>query len=784
VPDLERLYNAIERAAETAYGGEDSDLSNERAAAIDAYLGRNTLPAPDGRSQVVDRTVYETIQWMLPSLARIFANGDDVVELPPLGPDDEAGAKQEAQYLNYLVLQKNNWFETFTTAAKDALLTKAGYLYCYKEKRRQIELEKYERQTEVGVSMIMQDKPEVVGIKEYPDPDYEAPPPQPMMQMGPQGPVPVIDPQTGQPAMQPPPPPPMLYDLEIRRVKEDVGYCIEVLPPERVRVSEKHKQVQLLGCPYFEYFDWVTISDLRKDGYKIEDDVESVADDRYPAPEDTARDQFNEHQEDENALDPAMRRVLTRYCWLQHDTDEDGIAELNYAVVVGKKVVFREEQNEIPIGVLCPDPLPHRHIGMCPADNTIDIQQIKTVTLRNGLDNLQISNNPQKFGDPSKVNLDDMLVSRPGGITRTRNGAIFGQDFGVYPIPFVFPQVVEALGYFEQMTEGRTGVNRYFQGTDQNALNKTSGGIQQLSTMAAQRVEQVARHFANGIERLFAVLHALVLKGGHHTESIKLQGNWVEIDPSTWRRRTDFRISVGYAAGNKDAQINRLMLLRANQLQEIQLGLPTTQARNVYETNIELAKAADFSSPQRFVTDPAKVPPPGPPQPDPTIMAAEQMKTQSAEKIKAAELHSQEKIKEGELQVEKYKTDKDAEVKLTIAAHQAQHAKDLEQFKAQHSVGMKQFEGQQTAQLEEHRARLKASPVQEVDGKVQALAEELKRVVVSIQDALATILTAKRTIRRGKDGKAEGVDIVGADGSVLAQQAIQRGADGRIAGSA
>lgn len=765
MPDLERLYNAIERAAETAYGGEDSDLSTERALAIDAYLGRNNIPAPDGRSQVVDRTVYETIQWMLPSLARIFANGDDVVELPPLGKDDEQGAKQEAQYLNYLVLQKNNWFEVFTTASKDALLTKAGYLYCYRESRRQVELEKYERQTEQGVALILQDKPEVVSHKEYPDPDYEAPPPQPMMQMGPMGPQPVIDPMTGQPAMQPPPPPPMLYDLEIRRVKEEVGYCIEALPPERCKVSDKHKQVQLTGCPYFEYYDWVTISELRKDGYTIEDDTGSDVND-YPSPEDSARDRFGEHNEDENALDPAMRRVLVRYVWIAYDTDEDGISELNYAVVVGKKVVYREESNEIPIGVLCPDPLPHRHVGLCPADNTLDIQQIKTVTLRNGLDNLQISNNPVKFGDPSKVNLDDMLVSRPGGITRTRNGAVFGQDFGVYPIPFVFPQVVEAMGFFEQMTEGRTGVNRYFQGTDQNALNKTSSGIQQLSTMASQRVEMTARHFANGIERLFAVLHAIVLKGGHHTESIKLQGQWVDIDPSTWRRRTDFRISVGYAAGNKDALVARLSMLRAQQMEELQLGLPTVQPRNIYETDIEIAKAADMSSPQRFFTDPNLAPPRQPPQPDPTIMAAEQMKTQSAEKIKAAEIHSAEQIKEGELQVEKYKTDKDNEVKLIIAQHQAQmkgaemqHAKDMKHFEARHEVGMKQFDGEQTAHLEEHKARLNPKMV-EAHSKAKQGADATE-ILSKHTDLLGQVLKAvsgRKRILRGKDGRAEGIE--------------------------
>lgn len=783
MPDLDALYNAIEQAEESSYGGDEGLLAEERAASIDAYLGRNTMPAPDGRSQVVDRTVYETIQWMLPSLARIFANGDDVVELPPLGPDDEEGAKQEAQYLNYLVLQKNNWFEVFTTASKDALLTKAGYLYAYKEKRRQVELEAYEKQTQEGVALILQDQPEIVEINSYPDPDWTPPPPQPMMQPDPMTgqPMPVMGPQG--PLMMEPPPAPMLYDLKIRRVKEEIAYCLDVLPPERCRVSEKHKQVQLSGCPYFEYFDWVTISDLRRDGYDIPDDIESE-DEPYQAQEDIARDRYYENATERNELDPAMRQVKTRYVWIAYDYDGDGISELNYAIVVGRRVVHREECNEIPVGVLCPDPLPHRHIGLCPADNTKDIQDIKTVTIRNGLDNLQISNNPVKFGDPSKVNLDDMLTSRPGGITRTRNGAIFGQDFGVYPIPFVFPQVIEAMGYFEQMTEGRTGVNRYFQGTDQNALNKTAMGIQQLSTMAAQRVEQVARHYANGIERLFAILHALVLKGGHKKDTVKLRGKWVDIDPATWRRRTDFRISVGYASGNKDAQVNRLMMLGAQQLQALQLGLPVVQPRNVYETNVELTKAMDMASPERFWTDPATLGPPQPPQPDPTIVAVEQMKAQSAERLKAADIQSAEKIKGAELDMEKYQTDVDADVKLRIAAHNAEHSERMENVKGNVQAGLKQIEGQQAAGLKEREYQLKNQPARDVAQQVEVLKQELIEAAQGMKEALQILLTAKRTIRRGKGGKAEGVDIVGPDGSVIAQQNIQYGADGRIAGSA
>ena len=767
MPDLDKLYNAIEQAEHTSYGGDEGQLAEERGASIDAYLGRNTMPAPDGRSQIVDRTVYETIQWMLPSLARIFANGDDVVELPPLGRDDEEGAKQEAQYLNYLVLQKNNWFEIFTTASKDALMTKAGYLYAYREKRRQVEMEKYERQTQEGVALILQDKAEVVKLEEYPDPDYSPPPPQPMVQMTPAGPQPVIDPATGQPVMQPPPPPPMLYDLDIRRVKEEIGYCIEVLPPERCRISEKHKQVQLIGCPYFEYFDWMSISDLRRDGYDIEDDVSSE-DEPNSSQEDVARDQYFENASERNELDPSMRRVKTRYVWIAYDYDEDGIAELNYAIVVGKKVVHREECNEIPIGVLCPDPMPHRHVGMCPADNTRDIQEIKTVTIRNGLDNLQISNNPQKFGDPTKVNLDDMLVSRPGGITRVRNGAVYGQDFGVYPIPFVFPQVIEAMGYFEQMTEGRTGVNRYFQGTDQNALNKTAMGIQQLSTMAAARVEQIARHFANGIERLFAVLHAIVLRGGHHTDTVKLRGNWVEVDPATWRRRTDFRISVGYASGNKDAQVNRLMMLGAQQMQALQLGLPVVQPRNVYETYLEMTKAMDMAAPERFWTDPATVPPPQPPQPDPTLVAIEQMKTQSAERVKGADIQSAEKIKHAELEMKKYETDLDAEVKLRLAAHSGQHAKDMETHKGRVQAELRQMDGIQTERLESHRASLnpkaieaKASARQSdsIGELVQSIAKSHAEHGKMLGEVLKAVSAPKRFVR-DKSGKVTGAEIV------------------------
>jgi hypothetical protein len=768
MPDIDRLLNAIDAAEADSYGSDtDGDLSAERANAVDHYLGKNVEAAPDGRSQVVDRSVYETIQWMKPSLCRIFANGDDVVELPPVGPEDEAGAKQEAQYLNHIVLQKNNWFEIFSTASTDALLTKAGYLYAYKHKRRQIELEKYERQTQESLALIMEDDPEIVNFEEYPDPEYKEPPPQ-------------VDPMTGM--AMPPPPAPMLYDVEIRRVKEEVQYCIDVLPPERCKIAESTKTVQLKDSSYFEYYDFPTISELRQDGYEIDDDIADGDD--IDTEEDAARDQYSENTGDEDKpADPSMRRVKCRWVWIRHDYDEDGIAELQYVIRVGQKVLHREEVNRIPVAVLCPDPLPHRHVGLCPADTVIDIQRIKTSILRGGLDNLQLSNNPRTYVNPSMVNLDDLLVSRPGGVVRGKG--VFGQDIAPLVVPFVFPQAMEGLEYMDQVRENRTGTNRYFTGLDQNALNKTATGIQQLSTMAAQRVEQIARHFANGIEELFSILHEIIMKGGHKSDVVKLAGQWVPIDPTQWRKRTDFRISVGYAAGNKDAMVSRLMMIANMQKEALMGGLPVVKPENIYETAMELTKASDFSAPNRFWTDPKTVPPAPPPQPDITVMAAEQENTKRTITAKQLDVEQKERDSVRDFELKKFEIETNAINSREVERMRLDHAHSLEDRKAVNQAGLKQIEGQQAEKIEDKRLTHKTDTNKisaQVDELQQTVAEG-REVLSDMQQAIKTLITAKRQIRRGKDGKAEGVDIVGPDGAVIASQKVQRGPDGKVLGA-
>src|SRR5882672_1756380 len=78
-------------------GGE---LSEQRRKALRYYLGEPLGNEQEGRSKVVSTDVADVVEWILPSLLKIFTAGDDVVRFEPTGPEDEEVAKQATEYVN------------------------------------------------------------------------------------------------------------------------------------------------------------------------------------------------------------------------------------------------------------------------------------------------------------------------------------------------------------------------------------------------------------------------------------------------------------------------------------------------------------------------------------------------------------------------------------------------------------------------------------------------------------------------------------------------------------
>lgn len=783
--DNEALLRAIDQAEEFCYSSDDnSQLAADRSKAIDYYLGVNTDPAPEGRSQVVDRSVFETIQWILPSLVRIFANGDDIVSVAPVGPEDEQPAKQEGQYLNHVILKKTPWFQTCIDWFTDALLTRNAYVYVYRDYKRNVEIERYERQTRTGITLLTQGpngQPdpdvEIVDIKEYPDPDggqepVMGPDGQPQMQPAP------IPPEIQQQVMQaqvsgqqlPPPPmvpvmgPAMLYDITLRRTEKEGRYCIDVLPPERCKVSHRTPTFRLDQCPYFEYYEYQTISDLRAAGYDVEDDIESGDDDDDLTMEAYARNRFMENVGDDQPEDPAMRRVKVRTIWIQHDYDGNGIAEMQRVIRVGREILFREEVGRIHVASIVPLTLPHRHIGLSAADVTMDLQDIKRAIMRGGLDNLYLSNN-NRMGVTNKVNLDDVLISRPGQPIRVDTDAPDAAGH-IFPVvtPFIFPQAIEALQFMGDVTDNRVGVSKNFTGLDTNALSTNQSGvaINQLTTMAAQRVELIARIFADGVKDLVSILHEVILKGGHKKETVQIRGQWVDVDPATWRKRKDFDITVGYASGNRDAMMQHLLLMNQKQMEALTAGIPVVTPQNIYETNVELTKAANFSSAERFWTDPQKIPP-KPPQPDPIIAQAQikaQADTQKAQlsaQVEQAKLAQAEQESQREVALQKYIADQQAQVQLIVKSAEAEHQKFLERLKGEHAAGLAAIGAALDPKTTEAKTGSDTSKQHgDLIQHVMKAHEDQKAMMNEMMGHLQKLAGPKKAIR-GKDGKIESV---------------------------
>lgn len=782
--DEDALYNAIEAARAASYGADGDDtLAAERATAIRRYIGQNTIDAPEGTSRALSRDTYDTIGWILPSLIRIFTNSDQVCVFDPVGPEDEDQADQESLAVSHVVQRQNNWFQVCHDWFLDALLLKNAYAMAYWDRSVQVETETYESLTEQSLAMLLDDgDAEVVEHAERPDPDAQ---PQPMLD--PMG-QPMIGPD-GMPMMQPPP---MLHDVVIKRTAEAKRVKLCVLPPERVVVSHYTPDFTLRRCPYFEYWEMRTLSDLRADGLKVEDDITDGAGDEDTV-EDEARNQYGESITESNIeqTDPSLRRVRARVCFIRFDADGDGIAELQQVILVGRTILHREVVNRIPVACITPVPLSHRHMGMSIADAVADIEAIKTAILRQGLNNLYQANNPRLVVN-DKVNLDDLLYAKPNGIVRTLDGALPGEVAMPLPVPNIFTNAMQALEMFDGVRENRTGTNRYFTGTDANSLNQTATGVAQLTSSSQQRVEHIARICAMGVEELFSIVHEMMLKHGQQKHTMRLAGKWVDVDPSQWKNRDDLRINVGLGTGNREQVLMHLNNILGAQEKFMALGLATPD--NIHHTLQEMTKAAGFSGGERFWNDPQQNPIPAPPNPDAMKAENERLRLehdrerdQAQNRYEVAAKALEATMKAVDVELKRYEIDQGTAIevlKLKAGAEQAQQQAEREDARTGQQIdaedrrlhaqliAKKDEAAQPGAKAGKSLAKgdalndvLGAAANEVVEGLKAEQGSQIESLMSTMHEQIAALtklaegLTAEREIVRGPDGRPAGVRL-------------------------
>ena len=652
----EQILSKIDNEENIAYGINDSQLSAERAEAIQYYLGEPFGNEQEGRSQVVSYDVQDTIESALPQLLKVFVSGDEVVKFEPKNPEDVAAADQETDYVNHVVMEKNNGFETFYVWFKDALLSKNGYIKAYYEENEEYETEEYKGLTDGQLDMFAaDDNIEIEEHEEYPDPSVDmAILQQQAMMMG------------QDPALVPIP---MLHDVKIK-VKEITGEIkIKNVAPENMMVSVDCIGTDLNTARFVQHRELMHPSEVAEIFDVDENEINQIMAemDEFEI-ESNARDIYSEQYD--RAVDTS--EVLVRDTYLKVD------GERKRFVVLGNQIIYKEDSCEhVPFACVSPMLMPHRHVGRSYTDLTKDIQMIKSTLIRGQLDNMYLANNG-RYAISDRVNLDDMLTSRPGGVVRV-NGEPSASILPLQHAPFP-PTSFTMVEYMDDMKEKRTGITAYNQGLDSNSLNKTATGVQQIMSAAQQRLELVARTFAEtGVKDLFLLVHRLVRQNVTKPDIVRIRNQWVNIDPREWKNRKDLSISVGLGAGNKDQQLMHLNTILQMQKEALAVGL--TDPEKIYNALAKLTQNAGFKNPDEFWINPANTPQVEGTPPDPTTMAIQ-----------------------GQLAIEQAKAQGD----LAIAREKAEANLEQEQLRSRNDVIIEREKIAAQAELERFKAQLKA----------------------------------------------------------------------------
>lgn len=768
-----------------------NELSAKRARAIEYYRGEmSDTPSATGRSSVVSRDLADTIGWMLPGIIRVFTAGESMAEYQPVGKGDDKFAKQATDLINHVFWKDNPGYRILWNATHDSLLQGNGIVKHWWDDAEECEYSVLTGMTEEQIALLQQDGAEIVSAEEGEPQKVQQP-----------------DPMTGQMADIDVP----TWNIKIKRVTRTGTLRIDCIPPESFLKSDDFPEIE--KCRFTAHWDEKTRSDLIEMGFD-KDVVNELPKFRST----TLRNETLAREGDtiggmSDAGNHAMDLIEVFECYIRADMDGDGVAETVRAFYAGgagagELLDWEVWDDEVPFTDIPCEPVPHRWDARSVADETVDVQRIKTVLTRQFLDNLYWVNNPLMEVEADTVTNPEMLTSPVfGGTVWRKKGSMAVAGIKPVAIPFIGDKALLGLEHFDQVVEKRTGVSRSTMALDPETLqNQTATANQNQRDAAYSQIELIARNMAElGWVKVFQKLLRLVVKHQDRPRTIRLKDEPVEIDPRFWNSSMDVTVNTGLGTGSRDRDMamlsNIAMSQREMTMQMFQAGMKDKailMLPKVIKTLTKLAESSGIRNPDEYyidVTDEeiAQLAQAAmQPQPDPAIemekaklqmqMQLEQAKMQAAVEKERAQMQADLEVKMAEMQasgaLEKQKLDFERE-KLVVEAQQkerdreqqwqiellkinAQQQAQEQQIAADGEKQTRQLTAEEKSKKRDGKAKLNetlvASGKNPMPDGVEP--EEIMKHMGQMVEMLSKAMTAPKRVVRGPDGRASHVETV------------------------
>ena len=524
------------------------------------------FPKLSKRFSFTSTDVADKVEWALPSLIRIFFGSEEIISVKGRTAEDDHQAETMQKLINFQLQRLNPGFMIFYRWFKDALITGLGIVKCYWER---------DWETKTWKQVVGWDELQAAEL----DPNIEV--------------VQAEDLGNG------------LYNatFKMKAVTKNQPVVENIPAPEFIFDPNA---ITIKDSQFVAHRKLVTADYLRRkaeegwyDKDAVENAIEASSDSQYIDQVETYLKPFKLSYSE--PPDSARRKILLYECYTKYDINGDGLLE-DVIITVANGQILRIVENiygRPPFFVISPILEPYQIWGKGFSDILADVQHIKTAVIRQIIVNIALNNDPKMFINEQLVNIDDIL--NDAAFIRVEGAP--SQAMQPIPIQPLAPWTFNFLEYWETVGENRTGITRYTQGLDAKALNKTATGIQLIMNAANQRLELIARIFAEtGIKELFEFLVELNQRFIDQETVIRLTNEPLIIRPDDIRGQFDLVINAGVGAGVKETTLQHLQLLIGLYPQLLQIGIATP--KNVYNAIKKLIETLGFKNTDDFITDP------------------------------------------------------------------------------------------------------------------------------------------------------------------------------------
>ena len=575
----EEILAIVSSELSSSSGASENDaIQAGRQKALAAYSG-DKGSVVEGRSSVVSTDVADAIEWIMPEVMKAFTQNNEVVTFDPVGPEDRRQAQIESRYVYDILMKDNEGFIALHEFFKDALLQKNGFFKVWYEDEPYVTIENYTGLNQLEFETLQMDPElEITGLTEEQFADEHG-------------------------SM-------IIYNVNCKRTRKNGKIKIECIAPDDMRINRMHNSVCLKNARFIAQAMTMTKSDLIEAGF----DREIV--DSLPTESEEFRESKNYRFSMQgeniapyggNSKDPSQYTYDVSECYMRMDLDGDGIAERVKITVAGfdnpTHILDIEEVEEWPFISATAILMSHKLFGLSVYDRLKEIQEQKTAIWRNILDNMYLKNNQRTIAVEGMVNLDDLLISRPGGIIRAkRTDAV-----APYVTPDLGSDVYRMVDYLDQVRAGRVGVSPEGSIADQSIGDAVgSEGVERLLSQKEELVGLMVRVFAEtGIKPLMQMIRKLLMKHIDATVDYEYHDEWVQVAPKNWFQRNRTTVRVGTGSGNRQQQASALTAVLG--YQEKLLANPgqalVTEA-NVFTALDDLAKVSGMPGAGAYFLDP------------------------------------------------------------------------------------------------------------------------------------------------------------------------------------